>query len=608
MEKQDTLRLDIPERTPPPPDSFLRDPKEVERWISGLPMANIGETSRQIFKTLVELNRVLIPSLPRIKTTELFRVPIGYISRNLKKYYLDTSFPLTAKNRKIAVLNRELCMELATAYKIVIHEMITGETKKLDKKLLVIAMQRAMSCLMRVLYQSVIVYDPFPGNTWKELHKLYAYAELHQLQDLPVKDNQQKSAQSSIKDIYIQALLFAIISPYRLRQREIEQCYSRLPDWAGQTRLGVPDQMSSSPTLFNSRLNSSAAPIHIELQNAPIDKYCRQLNTGGLVSQLQDTINEQVDDENIDGPFGSEDRLPPQLIDKLIQVLSTSQKRKYVRTNLNFELKLAVGLSDIHTLLKQPPDDFEESESPAPDGDDIDWFKPRENKPLINSLTYMVEGMPGLQLDSLEETIYATGIQASENDPGSLPSWVKVSDSETPEPFSCTTDNESAWGYCILWPGLNTPKIRVGEVLGIHLCANESNQFRIGVSRWLRNIPGQSLQVGLEIIGLSSEAITARKKDTSDTPMSTEKCILLPDNRSTGKTSTLVTPALPFNTGDTVILGDTDVEQEVRLTRLMESTGAFSQFQFRIIKERSQKDSENNREQNANFDSIWSAI
>lgn len=170
------------------------------------------ETSRQIFKTLVELNRVEIPSLPRIKTTELFRVPIGYITRNLRKYYYDNSFPLSAKNRKIAVLNRELYMELATGYKIVIHDMVSGEEKHLDRKLLVIAMQRTMSCLLRVLYQSVIVYDPFPGNTWRELYKLFAYAEIHQLQDLSVKDDQQKRAQSSIKDIFIQAMLFAIIS------------------------------------------------------------------------------------------------------------------------------------------------------------------------------------------------------------------------------------------------------------------------------------------------------------------------------------------------------------------------------------------------------------
>lgn len=326
MEKQDLLRLDTPERTPPPPDSFLKDPKEVERWISGLPMANIGETSRQIFKTLVELNRVEIPSLARIKTTELFRVPIGYITNNLKKYYFDSAFPLTAKNRKIAVLNRELYIELAIAYKIVIHEMITGDPKKLDRKLLVIATQRAMSSLLRVLYQSVIVYDPFPGNTWRELHRLYAYAELHHLDNVPVKDDQQKSAQSTIKDIYVQALLFSIISPYRLRQREIEQCYNWLPEWVAHLRLGIPDETESSPTLFIARLNTNAPPIHIELQSAPIDKQCRKLNTGGLVSLLQDTINESTELESRDSPLSNEERPPQQLLDKLIQVLSAAQK------------------------------------------------------------------------------------------------------------------------------------------------------------------------------------------------------------------------------------------------------------------------------------------
>ncbi|MCB1752686.1 MAG: hypothetical protein KDI74_13275 [Gammaproteobacteria bacterium] len=615
MEKQDIFRLDIPERTPPPPDSLLRDPKEVERWISGLPMANIGETSRQIFKTLVELNRVEIPILPRIKTTELFRVPIGYITRNLRKYYHDNTFPLTAKNRKIAVLNRELYIELATAYKIIIHDMVIGEDKKPDRKLLVIAMQRAMSCLLRVLYQSVIVYDPFPGNTWRELHKLYAYAESNQLQDLPVKDDQQKLAQSSIKDIFIQALLFAIISPYRLRQREIEQCYGMLPEWAGKVRLGIPDQMSSSPTLFIARLNSNAAPLHIELQNSPIDKHCRQLNTGGLVSLLQDTINESSGDESRDSPIEKEDRLPQQLMEKLIQVLSTAQKRKYVRTNLNFELNLAVGLSDIHTLLMQTPTVTETAETPVLENEDIDWFSPREKLPLINSPTTVVHNIPDLQLDNLDspilgETIYATGIQGTGDDPSSLPQWVKVSNSGPTEPFSCTTDNESAWGYCVLWPGPNTPKIRVGEVLGIHLSANEGNEFRIGVSRWLRNIPGHSLQVGLEIIGLTSDAVTAKKSGASNKPESAAKCILLPDNQSTGKLPTLLTPALPFNSGDRVILNNGGSESEVILSRLMESTGAFSQFQYKSIKEGSQERSKDSRDRDpdSDFDSIWTTI
>jgi hypothetical protein len=284
-----------------------------------------------------------------------------------------------------------------------------------------------------------------------------------------------------------------------------------------------------------------------------------------------------------------------------------------VRTNLNFELKLAVGLSDIHTLLKQTPTDSEASPDSTADKEDIDWFKPREQQPLINSLTYGIQSIPELQFDNMDspiigETIYATGIKGTEDDQGSLPPWVKQSDGQPIEPFSCTTDNESAWGYCILWPIPNTAKIRVGEVLGIHLSANEGNEYRIGVSRWLRNIPGQSLQVGLEIIGLTSNAATARKAGTSKTTESAEKCILLPDNRASGKSPTLLTPALPFNTGDKVLLGNGSSEIEILLTRLIESTGAFSLFQFRPTKALSQKSSADSQNQESDFDSIWTVI
>lgn len=112
MEIQNTLALHIPEQSSAPVDTFLARPKEVEEWVKHLPMANVGETSRQVFKTLVEYNRLETSSQLRIKVTELFRKPVSYISNNLRKYYFDVSFPLSAKHKKIAVLNRELYSEL----------------------------------------------------------------------------------------------------------------------------------------------------------------------------------------------------------------------------------------------------------------------------------------------------------------------------------------------------------------------------------------------------------------------------------------------------------------------------------------------------------------
>ena len=588
MEKPDILRLDTPERTSPPLDTFLNDPKEVERWISGLPMANISETSRQIFKTLVDLNRIDIPPLARVKTTELFRSPIGYITKNFRKFYFDTAFPLTAKNRKIAVLNRELYSELATAYKIVVHEMVTGATLDLDPKLLVIAIQRAMSCLLHVHYQSVIVYDPYPANSWKELHGLYAYAEQNHLQEISVKDEPHNTAHSSIRDIYIQSLLLAAISPYRLRQREIDKCYSQLPEWSGHARLSAPDQMTSSPTLFISRLNSNTAPVHVDLQNSSLDRHCRQLNTGGLVSLLQDKANEASEEPYSDFELSDEKSIPTQLLVKLIQVLSTSQKRRYVRTTLNFELKLAVGLVEIHRLLQRSQSSIETVQFIGRKSTEYDRVENEEIQPSDGTSTFIVENIPEIELEALTD-VTTTGESTHVNDSftdsaimyASL--WESSPHGKPSEPFSCTTDNESAGGYCISWPGPDTPKIKVGEVVGIYLSTNLRSEFRIGISRWLKNLPGQSLQVGLEIIGLTSTALYLQSRSSSNSPEQREPCLLLPARHGSGKFATLITPGFPIYSRDELILSDGNAAKVILLTRLMESSAAFSLFQFKAV-------------------------
>ena len=48
-------------------------PRDLKRWIAGLPKANIGETARQLYQSLVELNQFLTPSENRLQLLELLR-------------------------------------------------------------------------------------------------------------------------------------------------------------------------------------------------------------------------------------------------------------------------------------------------------------------------------------------------------------------------------------------------------------------------------------------------------------------------------------------------------------------------------------------------------
>ncbi|MES9979937.1 MAG: hypothetical protein ABW107_14435, partial [Candidatus Thiodiazotropha sp. 6PLUC5] len=120
MATPNPIGLRIPEQSSPSGEPFYLSDKKVTAWAKELPMANVGETSRQIFQTLRAFNRTSLPAKQRLLSIEGFREPLDYVATNLNKHYLGTRFPLSEKSHKIANLNRELHSGMATAYKAVI--------------------------------------------------------------------------------------------------------------------------------------------------------------------------------------------------------------------------------------------------------------------------------------------------------------------------------------------------------------------------------------------------------------------------------------------------------------------------------------------------------
>ena len=85
------INLALPARTAPPPGHYLSDLRQVHVWKDQLPLANIGETSHQVFSALKTLNRIELPADQRLRTAELFREPLEYVARNLEKRYLGAA-------------------------------------------------------------------------------------------------------------------------------------------------------------------------------------------------------------------------------------------------------------------------------------------------------------------------------------------------------------------------------------------------------------------------------------------------------------------------------------------------------------------------------------
>ncbi len=54
-------------------------PKDIKYWLAHLPKANLGETARQLYQGLIELNQLVLPVEARLQLLELFRPEVHFV-------------------------------------------------------------------------------------------------------------------------------------------------------------------------------------------------------------------------------------------------------------------------------------------------------------------------------------------------------------------------------------------------------------------------------------------------------------------------------------------------------------------------------------------------
>jgi len=589
MNNSPPLKLNLPERTTAPADSFLLDTKKVEAWVSSLPIANTGESSKRVFQTMVEFNRIELLNLKRIKIINICRPIVQFIATNLRKYYLDSPLPLAAKNQKVVVLCRELHSELANSYKIILEKMASGQGEKFERKLMIIALHQSIYYLSKVLYYSAIVYNPYPVNTWREIHKLFVFAEQNNVSKIKINEGSGSSGSTTtIEDIYKDAILLALAFPYRLRQQEIEHLYQKLPDWAAHIQISTPQPDYEYEGHFFVRTENDDPPMHISLQTKQLNEQCRMIDTQQLTQYLRKELKGIFTEKSESALFTKEMQVTVPMLRKVIKSLTYTPKRAFIRTRLNFELDTVVGINAIHSQITayriknhgggigaQETHILDEEEEGLKDSSFLDNDFRADNDSLqIVPLDHPVE----------EAILNPKDIQDTWIIEDGAPAWATQSQEQESDTFSCKTFNESAGGYCINWTGNNPPNIRVGELIGIQ-SASERSQFSMGIIRWLKHMPGVGLQFGMEIISPTADAIRIHIPGDSQHNETTQKCILLPEVRASNRPSCMILPILNIHVGDKIRIDDDQQQRQAKLIRLLESTGTFSLFEFVYLDE-----------------------
>ena len=598
---QRSMDLQLPPRQQPVSGSRDIRPKKIEEWINGLPLANLGETSRQVYELLTEINALAVGREDRLRVLEQLRPTVHYIADALRKHYIGHPFPLTLKSRKVAYLTREILAAMATGYKIIITEAAAEPANggRSDDKTLLTALHRALRYLGSVLLKTYQVYDPYPPGVWYELHTLYDYAERNNLHLASVTDHEYLLIESSsVSDVYKQILLLALACPYRLRQGEVEQVEQALERWSTYAAI-TPQGQDNTQALFAINPQHDEAPTYRVLHDQIQINTCRLLDTQGLTHVLREEMLQTRESPVSASLNFSAREMWPDIMRRLTLAWGVIPKRRFTRTKKYAQVQVSMGLTGAHFFVSNEAD-F----NPGPGGPNGAGELTFQNRAQFTSSPVSAEigKLPELwelgSAGTVDWTTKSTPVALTSAEASTAPSkqrWKMV--------------NISAGGYCLLWDNSSATQAQVGELVCLQETDNQHmDTWGIGVIRWMKSANGDGLELGVQMLAPSAVAVAVKTSKDGQRFSDYQRCLLLPEIGPINQPATLLLPALTAQVGGAVIINIHGKEHRLQLTKMLENTGTFGQFHFAPSENQPTQNGGGSAAELKDFDSIWSSI
>jgi len=538
------LRLSLPPRADTPDTHIEIRPAEVERWLKGLPLLNVVESTQLLTRQLVGLNRMTLDDKLRLRLLESMRAPIQHVSQALQTTYISLPLPLTDKTRQTVIQVRQLHNEMAYGYKLIAFN--STAITKLDPaqlSMVGIAIHRAIRYLTELLFRNYELYSPPPEGTWYEIHQLYRYAELLGITDAPLDDKLNDALpQVSIGHAYKQALLLDFSDPYHLPARLLAKIYRYLDRWAGNAQLspGVAALKSHCQFLINLD-HDRAGAVNTETSAITTEVRYRLLNTTELARVVHQQLmvlqaGQQPDPEGLEKGFFA--NLGQDMLLRLINAWGVNPKRVFTRSpRSNRRSQVAIGIDTINFVVN--------GERFTPSTSEVG---PQPRRTAIG--------------------------------PGSgTPNRVTQPDAFPANTLWDITD-ESAGGYALAKSGEHSETVRVGDLLASRL-DNGGGGWEIGIVRWVRTSGMDNVEMGIQRLSPGASAVAIMPLEESQDRY--YLALALPEVHAMKQPATLITQRGFFKPGRILYLDNSYRTRQIKATKLVELSGSFERFQYEAI-------------------------
>ncbi|MCQ4236763.1 molecular chaperone [Stutzerimonas sp. Brlt_13] len=552
----------------------------VTGWLAGLPKANIGETARQLYQALIELNQLRIASDTRLQLLELLRPDVDFVCNQLEKHFVNQPIVLSERPRKVAGLCQALQNHLAVGYKLIVIRVVSQPDRE-RHQLLSIALQRAIHCLGALLIRSTQLYGPAAPGLWLELHQLYQLAVEQGTERLLIRDPLARHAKGlSAEQSYLASLLLGCARCNQMRQQSIVKLAAALEAWSGMAQIQA---VGAAGSLFLFSPLVDGPPRYRSLFPEREQQNLLGISTQPLVEVIEEHLRLAPDNRQLT-------RLPAAagLDDDLLRHLCSAwgaiSERTFQRIPAQGSLTLCIGMTALHYQLagQRPFNEVLELQGTS----NRAVFKLHNGAADVwanafDAQSSTVELLPTHDhIEFVSPNLTRTAAAAKTAAPASAQPR-RPSETENRPLYQVQLVDHSPGGYCLAWEGEVPGQLQTGELLGLR--EGSSQSWSIAVVRWIRQVRGGSTQMGVELIAPQAQPCGLRLLRKDDQGSEYLRALLLPEIGAISQPAMLIAPRLPFQEGHKVLIKREGEEQRAVLNRRRTGTGNYNQFEYRSL-------------------------
>ncbi len=545
-------------------DEFTK--KNIKQWIDGLPLGGDPENSAfDLYGKLDRLNRLELSPANRFEILELIEQPLEFVLGALKRECAEGEAPLNIKRRMVADLRLDILIQAVKAYKTVLSQFhdatITGLLfhKHTRSK----ALRNALFYLGESILHSYLTYQPCLQYAWKELHGIYYYSVINELQTpKDIVANTDHPDQIGIDGLYKQMLLLALANPNAMLCGEVERVYDILKKWVSFVDLVPIKSAVTSESFFLIDAQSDGIPCAPNLCRNEMIRVGWYL----ITDELEKTLAKKVAvAEAAQASMRPTDAGALRLMKRLKDAWSQQIRSRELRSRSSGVVELICGLDSLH--LAHGGQDMDHGRS-RPSSSDSTRSTPGHHiidSPILDNDEVLIEVKPGvLELHRSYEVKRGQPERAQHRVGGK----------------ECIASNRSENGYGLNWPDSGDGGTRVGELVGLNPINGEANEtyLSLGVVRWMSAEQPGFMGMGIELLHGKIEPVILQRSRKGVKQMEYIKGFLQHDAEE--DSLSLIAPPLYVTKEDryTVVTGNEEIP--VDLINIVDSTDSFVRFKF----------------------------